>query len=82
VRNAGKAWLGTHRPVLAVCRDAHQDRAAIEFFQFIVAEAPFLQRARPEILDDDVAFGRKLPQHVAAALTGEIKLHTLLVARF
>ena len=40
----------------------------LSFFKLVVAEAPFLQRARAEILDDDVAFRRQLPQHLPAAV--------------
>ena len=77
-----KPGCSPHRPVLAVSRDANQDRAAIELLQLIIAEAPFLQRAGAEILDDDVAFGRKPAQQVAAAVAGEVERHAFLVARF
>jgi hypothetical protein len=36
----------------------------------------------PEILDHDIAFGRKLPEQVAAALGRKVERHALLVAGF
>src|SRR5215813_8685856 len=81
MRDAGKARLGAHRAILTVGRDAYQDRAAIELFQLVIAEAPLLQRARPEILDDDVALRSQLPEQFASAVGREVERDAFLVAR-
>jgi hypothetical protein len=82
VRDAGKAGLRTHRPVLSIGRDANEDDAGIELLEVVVTEAPFFQGAGPEILDHDVALGGKLPEQVAAAFAQKIECHAFLVAGF
>src|SRR6185312_10717821 len=82
MRDAGKARLRAHRPVLAVRGDADQDRATIELLQLVIAEAPFFQRTWTEILDDDVAFRGELAQQIAPAFAGQIERDAFLVACF
>ena len=50
------------------------------FAQHVVADAPFVERARLEILDQDVGRLQHLQQHGAAAFGGEIEPDRALVA--
>jgi hypothetical protein len=42
---------------LSVARNPHHDETGVDGAQGLVPEAPFLQRARPEVLDDDITPG-------------------------
>ena len=48
--------------------------------QHVVADAPFVERARLEILDQDVGGLQHLHQHGAAAFGGEVEADRALVA--
>ena len=48
--------------------------------QHVVADAPFVERARLEILDQDVGGLQHLHQHRAAAFGGEVEADRALVA--
>jgi hypothetical protein len=48
---------------------------------FNSSEAPLLQRTGPEILHDDVALRRQLPQQLASGVGGEVERDAFLVAR-
>lgn len=82
MRNARKARLRAHRPVLSIGRDPNEDRAPIDLFKFVVTEPPFFECAGSEVLHDDVALRRKLPEEFTPPLAAEIQRHALLVARF
>ena len=82
VRDAGEAGLGAHRPVLAVGRNAHQNGARVQPLELVISQSPFFQRSGPEILDNDIAFCRQLPQQFATALLLQIERDALLVAAF
>ena len=49
-----EAGLVAQRPVLAPAGDAHHDQAGVLGRQLLVAEVPALERAGPEVLDQDV----------------------------
>src|SRR2546429_384695 len=47
---------------LAPAGHAHHDQAGIRGAELVVAEVPALERAGPEVLDEDVGVGGELPQ--------------------
>jgi hypothetical protein len=50
------------------------------FMQDVVADAPFVERARLEVLDQNVGALQHLHQHRTAALRGEVEANRALVA--
>ena len=68
------------RPGLPVARHPHQDDARIAFAQNVVTKAPLLQRAGPEVLDDDVGALDEVEEQFAAAGDAQVQRHRLLVA--
>ncbi len=68
------------RSGLPVAGHPHQDDAPIAFAQNVVAEIPLLQRARPEVLDDDVGALDEVEEEVAAAGLTQVERDGLLVA--
>ena len=51
----GISWTAGGGPGLSIAREADQDETGIVLRQCLIAQAPFLERPRPEILDHDVA---------------------------
>ena len=69
------------RAIIAIAGDAavHQAGEALGKHR-VMAEAPFLERAGLEILDENVSFRQEIEQGIAAARTGEIEDDAPLVA--
>ena len=61
---------------------AYLDGRFASLLQVLIAKAPFLQRTRPKILDNDVAFCGELPEQLPTAVASEIQRHALLVTGF
>ena len=66
---------------LAVSGHPDQDDAAVAFAQHVVTQAPFLERSRPEVLDDDVGFLDQFEEQLPAAGDPKVERDRLLVAR-
>ena len=69
------------RSGLPVPGDPHQDDAAVAFTEYVVAQAPLLQSAWSEVLDDDVAVVDELEEEVSSLLLTQVEGDGLLVAR-
>src|SRR6202011_3959384 len=74
---AGLVSLGASLPVAG---HPHQDDAPVTFTQNVVAEIPFLQRAGPKVLDDDVRALDQLEEQFPARLFPQVQRDGLLVA--
>src|SRR5581483_4451484 len=68
------------RARLSESRDAHHHQAGIQTREVCVPEAPLLETAGPEVLDDDVAFGNEPPDDVLAGFRPEVDRYERLVA--
>ena len=71
----------TIRAALAKAADAHHHQARMHRAQLLVADAPFFQRARPEIFDHDIEFGHQTLDHFAPFWAAQIECDELLVAQ-
>ena len=67
--------------VLAPTRDASDDEPPIEAEQDVGAQAPLLQRAGDEILDEDVGVADEALQQILASRVREVERHRPLAAR-
>src|SRR6185437_16778389 len=74
---AGKA---AKRTVLAETGDAAMDQRRKALRQRVVADAPFLHRARLEILDQDVGAFQQAEQNSAAFRFADVERYGALVA--
>ena len=94
LRKPGNVAHATHRfadraearPVavragLAEAGQTNHDQSRVDGRERVVAEAPFLERAGSEILDDDVGFPGEPPRDLLAVRGTQIHGHRLLVAR-
>ena len=70
------AGVGT---VLPESRHPDQHQARVEFPQPIGSQAPFLQRARAEVLYHDIRGGCQAAEHLRALWHAEVKSHRPLV---
>jgi hypothetical protein len=68
------------RTVDAEAGDGHHDQAREVRLQFGVAQAPLLQRAGLEVLDNHVCVGEKPQDHIAALGCREVQGEALLIA--
>ena len=69
------------RAGLAEAGQTNHDQSRVDGRERVVAEAPFLERAGPEILDDDVGLPGKPARDLLAVRRTQIHGHRLLVAR-
>ena len=74
-----ESGLSAKRPILSIRRNADKNGARVDRLEIVVSKAPLLERARAEILDDDVALGRELPQQLPPALLLQVQRNALLV---
>ena len=68
-------------PGLPVARDAHHDEPRVGGGELLVAEVPLLERAGPEILDQDVGLRDELEQESLPLGLAQVERDGLLVAR-
>jgi len=67
------------RPVEPECRHPHHDQRGVDGGQIVVADAPILEDAGAEILDEDVTAADELLEQCNAARVPEIEGQPLLV---
>jgi hypothetical protein len=72
--DAIQAWSARVRTVLAKAADPHDYKPWV---QVTGREVPLLKRARPEVLDDDITFGRKLPEQRLTFPHAQVEGHAL-----
>src|SRR5487761_521192 len=80
LRNGAKAGSIRVGSPLAVARDSHGDQAWIDVSEDRGPQAPFLQGARPEVLEQDVGMPDELFDQTSPFRPVKIDRHRLLVA--
>ncbi len=78
--DAAEPGLAGQRTGLAEPADVDEDELRVPGGQRLVPEAPALERAGPEVLEDDVAVLREPGRHVAALRLAEVEDDRALVA--
>ncbi len=71
---------GGVRPELAEAGHAQDHQRRVDLVQAVRAEAPLLQHARAEVLDQDVSVGRQLLEQFAAGRVRQVQGHRSFVA--
>ncbi|GAB3849885.1 hypothetical protein GCM10027610_073830 [Dactylosporangium cerinum] len=74
-----EAGPGRIRAELAKRGDPRDDQARVELEQHVGPEAPALQGARPEVLDQDVGAGQEAFEQLGAGGTGQVEGDAALV---
>ena len=78
--DAAEAGVVRARSGLPEARDVHHDQPRVDRGQRRVVQAPLGERARPEVLEDDVDLGRERAEQVAALRATQVDRHRPLVA--
>ena len=80
LEDARESWPSRIGSVLAEARDAQDGETRIDRPQPVAGDAPAVERARPEILDQDVAADQQAAEQGAALGFAQVERDALLVA--